>query len=137
VRPEILIDTGPIVAILSGRDHAHDACVEALKTLSPPLLTTWPVITEAQYLLRNSEKAVAALFDGIKGNLWRIVDLDEDAAVWIAAFLKKYHNIGAQLADASLVYLAEKKDISTIFTLNQRDFMVYRLSGRRKLRLIP
>ena len=128
MRQEVLIDTGPIVAVLSGKDHAHNACIEALKVLSPPLLTTWPVITEAQYLLRKSEIATTALFDGLKGNLWNIVDLDDDAIVWIAAFLNKYRNVGAQLADATLVYLAEKRNISTVFTLDQRDFQIHRKS---------
>lgn len=137
MQQEVLIDTGPIVAILSAKDNAHNACVEALRILPPPLLTTWPVITEAQWLLRKSEKATAALFDGLKRNLWRIVDLEEDAIPWVAAFLNKYRSVGAQLADATLVYLAEKRNISTVFTLDRRDFIIYRFSGKRRFRLIP
>jgi predicted nucleic acid-binding protein len=137
MRQEVLIDTGPIVAILSAADAGHEACTEALRHLSPPLLTTWPVITEAQWLLRRNSKASEALFLCLSKRLWRIVDLDDDAIPWVAAFLKKYRDAGAQLADATLVYLAETRKISTVFTLDRRDFDVYRLSGRRRLKVIP
>ena len=55
-----------------------------------------------------------------------ILELGEDAPSRIAAFMNRYASIGAQLADASLVYLAERENIDTVFTLDRRDFSVYR-----------
>jgi len=55
----------------------------------------------------------------------------------IAAVLKKYRDIRIQLADAALVHLAGRNGLDTIFTLDQRDFSVYRLPKGRVFRVIP
>lgn len=62
---KILIDTGPLVAILDADDPAHAKCVEAFRSLPAPNYTCWPVLTEACYLLRSFPKAVAALLDEV------------------------------------------------------------------------
>jgi len=43
----------------------------------------------------------------------------------------------AQVADGALVYLAEREGIDTVFTLDRRDFSVYRLRNGRGLRILP
>ena len=103
----VLLDTGPLVAILSRRDDYHAVCVEQLRQLSPPLLTCWPVLTEAAWLLRKEPLAIQRLFQGFETGLLKLMALDETAAPWIATFLHRYRQLGAQLADACLVYLAE------------------------------
>ena len=133
----VLLDTGPLVAILSRRDDCHRVCVEQLRELSPPLLTCWPVLTEAAWLLRKEPLAIQRLFQGFETGLLKLLTLDEPAAPWIATFLHRYRELGAQLADACLVYLAEHENIETVFTLDRRDFSVYRLSGKRPLNILP
>ena len=56
-----MADTGPLVAIVRTREKAHKKCVAALKTLRPPLLTCWPVLTEAAWLLRDEPGGIKAL----------------------------------------------------------------------------
>ena len=51
--------------------------------------------------------------------------------------LKKYEDIRAQIADASLMYVAEHEQIETIFPLDRRDFSVYRTSKNRALTILP
>jgi predicted nucleic acid-binding protein len=63
--------------------------------------------------------------------------MDESSLPWIDRFLRRYRKVGAQLADASLMYLAEQQDFETIFTLDCQDFSVYRLRGNRAVQLIP
>jgi uncharacterized protein len=53
----ILIDTGPLVALFDASDNYHRTCLDILKDLGGPLLTVWPVLTEAFYLLSFSWKA--------------------------------------------------------------------------------
>lgn len=51
--------------------------------------------------------------------------------------MEQYRSIRAQVADASLVYVAEKEKIDTIFTLDRRDFSVYRTTKNRALNVVP
>ncbi len=133
----ILVDTGPLVAILAKRDQFHLPCLEVLKSLRPPLLTCWPVITEAAYLLRQSPTALQSLFRMLEGGFLVLAPLDNTAAPWMATFFEQYEDQEPQIADAALVYLAERERIETIFTLDHRHFSVFRLPGNRRLNLLP
>ena len=125
------------MAIASARDQYHQLCVEQLRQLQPPLLTCWPVITEAAWLLRHQASAVERLLGSFEGGLLRLLILDEKALRWLAAFLMRYRKMGAQIADGALIYLAEREGIETVFTLDRRDFSVYRLGNGRSLRILP
>jgi predicted nucleic acid-binding protein len=125
------------VAIASARDQHHQLCVEQLRQLQPPLLTCWPVITEAAWLLRHHPSAVDRLLGSFEAGLLRLLILDEKAMRWLATFLTRYRKVGAQIADGALVYLAERERIDTVFTLDRRDFLVYRLGNGRSLRILP
>ena len=133
----VLVDTGPIVAILSRRDQYHHTCVEALRDLPGPLFTCWPVITEAAWLLRRDATAVQQLLNSLDTGFLELLPLTTADAKPIAAILKKYRDIRTQLADAALVYLAARDGLDTIFTLDQRDFSVYRLPKGRAFRILP
>jgi hypothetical protein len=133
----VLADTGPIVAILSRRDQYHRTCVEALRDLPGPLFTCWPVITEAAWLLRRDSNAVQQLLNSIDTGFLELLPLTSADAKPIASILKKYRDIRIQLADAALIHLAARDGVDTIFTLDQRDFSVYRLPKGRAFRVIP
>lgn len=62
----LLVDTGPLVALLNRRDPDHQRGAEFLKYERARLLTTWPVITEAMYLLRHSVAAQDSLLKMIR-----------------------------------------------------------------------
>jgi predicted nucleic acid-binding protein len=136
-RRQVLIDAGPLVAIVSRRDAQHQRCVAELGTLPTPLLTCWPVLAEAFWLLRQNEDAVAGLFRGFAENLWTLAPAGAESLPWLEAFLQRYYKIRAELADACLVYLAEREGIDTVFTLDQRDFSVYRYARNRRFKIIP
>ncbi len=133
----VLADTGPIVAILSRRDQYHKTCVEALRDLPGPLFTCWPVITEVAWLLRRNANAIQQLLNSIEVGLFEILALTTEDAKPIAAVMKKYRNIRIRLADAALVHLAARDGVDTVFTLDRRDFSVYRLPRGRAFRILP
>lgn len=133
----VVVDTGPIVAILRESDEHHQRCVAALGGIANPLLTCWPVITEAAWLLRGEVAGVRNLFQLLASDAVKVVELDEHAIPWIGEFLERYSSARAQVADAAVMYLAERNDTDALFTLDRRDFSIYRLSNGKPLRLLP
>lgn len=133
----IIVDTSPLVAILSPRDNYHQICVNTLKNIQPPLLTTWAVITEILWLIRDNKKAIESLFIMVEGNLIKIVELPEDAIIWLKNFMLNYYDMGVQIADASLCYLAETYQLKIIFTLDRKDFSIYRIKNNQHFTIIP
>lgn len=133
----VLIDTGPMVALFSEADAHHLRCRDALTALVPPLLTCWPVLTEAAWLLRTRPDSLHKLFGSFDGGLFALLALDANDLPAIAAWMKRYESSGLQLADATLAHLAERENIRTVFTLDRRDFSLLRLKRNRALRFIP
>jgi len=133
-----ITDAGPLIALIDADEPDHARCREALDKLRLPLLTTWPAFTEAMYLLGRAAgwKAQSAL--------WRLL-LREDLVVAAptaqaiaraARLMETYADRPMNLADASLVALAEERDTNRVFTLD-RDFHVYRFKGRRRFDVVP
>jgi hypothetical protein len=136
-RSRILLDTGPLVAILSREDAHHQSCVAALREMAGPLFSCWPVITEAAWLLRHSRRAIQQVLSSMDAGFLELLPLEGSEAKAIASLMKKYESIRPQLADASLVYLAAREGIETIFTLDRRDFSIYRLPRKRSFYILP
>jgi predicted nucleic acid-binding protein len=127
--PSIVVDAGPLIALFDGGDRFHDRAVKFIATCRSRLVTNLPVLTEATFLLRFSHAAQRDLL------LWahRAIDIDEETAgdlPRIAALLEKYRDMPADFADASLVALAERRNLTQVASLD-RDFAVYRALGRR------
>jgi len=76
------------------------------------------------------------MFVWVNARKLQITAIGDEAAPWIAAFFRKYGNIEPQLADASLVYVAERDNLDAVFTLDHDD-RVYRFGRNRRLRLLP
>ncbi len=89
-------------------------------------------------MLRDRPQAIQRLLRSFGEDGWlRLATLDEADLPGIARILQTYASLRPQLADAGLVHLAEREGLHTIFTLDRRDFSVYRLSRNRPLNLIP
>jgi len=133
----VLTDTGPLVAILSSTDQYHEVCLQTVQNLHGPLLTCWPVITEAAWLLQGTPGAFERLLRSISDGVVEILPVAGKEAAGVAAIMKQYGSLRPQFADAVLVYLAGRENIRTIFTLDRRDFSVYRAGRKGALRIVP
>jgi predicted nucleic acid-binding protein len=133
----ILIDAGPIAAILDADDQHHFRCTAALKSLREPLGTVWPALTEAMYLLRELPTAQDALWEMLHRGAIQLIPLDASDVHRMRELMRKYENRPMDLADAALIRVAERDGFRKIFTVDRKDFSVYRINGRLRPTIIP
>jgi hypothetical protein len=103
-----------------------------------PLVTTWPAFTEAMYLLGQSAgwSAQHALWRMHERDALLLAELESDLQTRSAQLMDRYRDHPMDLADATLVALAEARDLRVVFTLDDR-FHSYRLRGGRYLQIVP
>jgi len=135
--PAVLVDTGPLVALLDRSDPDHVACQETLSSLSDSMVTVWPVVTEAMYMLRAYWRAQEALWEMIETGAVAILPLGPDDVPRMKELMRKYRDLPMDLADAALVRAAERERLRRIFTLDRRDFQIYRPSRIGRFAVIP
>jgi predicted nucleic acid-binding protein len=133
----ILVDTGPLVALIHEDDNEHHTCKEAFLRLSERLGTVWPVLTEAMYLLSFSWEAQSALWEMIEAGAVEILPVGSDDVPRMRELMRKYRNLPMDLADAALVRVAERERLRRIFTLDRRDFQIYRPSRLGRFAILP
>ncbi|HEY1653150.1 MAG TPA: PIN domain-containing protein [Acidimicrobiales bacterium] len=133
-----LADAGPLIAIIDADEPDHVSCVEALDQLTIPLVTTWPAFTEAMYLLARAGgiRAQQALWLLVRSDRLVVADLSSTAVDRSARLMDQYSDRPMDLADATLVALAEELGDRQIFTLDA-DFQIYRFRGRHRFETIP
>ena len=133
----VLVDTGPLVALFDPSDRAHASCTRELGRLEGrKLVTSLAVVTEASYLLDFSALAQQALLTFIADGALDVAEFGRSNVSRAKELMTKYHDLPMDFADATIVVLAELLGTSAVFTLDRRDFGVYRL-GRRKFKLLP
>ena len=133
-----LCDAAPLVAIFIKRDANHARCLAALPCLPRPLVTTWPCVTEAMYLLHKygGHPAQDALWQMLEDGKLQIHLNDAAERLQMRALMQRYADTPMDLADASLVVAAETLEQSRIFTLDS-DFRVYRLPTGAAFEIVP
>jgi len=133
----VLVDAGPLVALIDRADSQHEACVDVLRTLRRPLATVWPAFTEAMYLLRESWHAQRALWSRVETDALTFIPLDELDATRMRELMEKYKDLPMDLADAALVRVAEREGLTEVFTLDRRHFSLYRAGRKRRFAVLP
>lgn len=124
----IIADTGFFVALGNQNDQAHQLAIQVLNTLNEALITTYPVITETCYLLARGGGNYAQLIflKELAEEAFDVFDLRSHHVKRMAELMEKYADLPMDMADASLVVLAETLGHGRILTLDQRDFTTYR-----------
>jgi predicted nucleic acid-binding protein len=129
MRRAVIVDTGPLVALLNRRERHHQWCREQFKLLRPPLLTSEAVISEGCFLLQDIAGGTDALLELLSRGVVTIPFTLMDELPAVARLVARYGSVPMSLADACLVRMSEQYADSRIFTLD-RHFRIYRKSGR-------
>lgn len=131
----IILDTGPLVALLNRRDAYHHWAVEQWSNARPPLLTCEAIVAEACFLVRTFSGGEAVVLDLVARGVVEMPFVLAEQAHDVARLLKKYRNVPMSLAEACLVRMAEQHANSVILTLDS-DFAIYRRNGREIIPLL-
>lgn len=127
----VLVDAGALIALLDRSDTNHKACVKAMDTITDPLVTVLPAVTEAMHLLSATPRGQEAIFDMIEDDALTVADIATVDLRRMKALMRKYRDLPMDFADAALVRVAEREHLTRIVTFD-RHFKVYALPGRAR-----
>ncbi|MGA8027385.1 MAG: hypothetical protein WB992_09575 [Bryobacteraceae bacterium] len=131
-----LIDTGGILALLDRTDRWHRICVETFRQLRLPLATSEAVLAELFHLVGDGRREMEATWKFVRSAIV-LAQIDNSELPEIHALMSRYWDRPMDFADATLVYLAKREALSTVFTVDHADFETYRIDGRRRFRILP
>jgi hypothetical protein len=137
VRVEALADTGALLALLDADDRWHAACVAAFSTLRLPLTTSAAVLAELLHLVGDDRRQVAAVWKFLRSGAVTVSPIADDDLASLDTLMAKYHDRPMDFADATLVHLARRESLVSVFTVDHDDFETYRIEGRRGFRIVP
>jgi uncharacterized protein len=136
----VIADSGPLGALFNRRDRFHLRAVEFFRVHGSALRchTTWEVVSEVMYFLDFSADAQGDFLEWLHvahaRGFMTIAALDPTDLPGLSKLVRKYADRPMDLADASLVWLANKTDITDIITVDRADFAVYRTNKRKSFR---
>jgi len=134
---DALVDTGAILALLDRTDRWHALCADAFRHLRLPLVTTEAVLTELFHLVGDTRHEVETAWNFLRSGAIRLTIIDDSELPEIQSLMSRYRDRPMDFADATLVHLARREGLSTVFTVDHADFNTYRIEGRKRFRILP
>lgn len=137
-----LVDTGAILALVNKRDNWHGTCSAALARVRLPLLTSEAVLTELFYFVeartRGANAAtIASTWSFVLSGAISVAPISDADMPALNTLMLRYEDRPMDFADATLVHLAERESLTSIFTVDHDDFETYRIGANRRFRIIP
>ena len=132
MRRQILLDTGPLVALLNHRDAHHDWAVDEFQRHAAPFLTCDAVITEAMHMVGNAGLHPGRVLRLVRTGALALDFRTEDEVETLEGLVEQYRNVPMDFADACLVRMSELHPDSQVLTLDS-DFDIYRRHRREAI----
>jgi uncharacterized protein len=132
-----LADTGALLAYLDRSDRWHERCRAAFGQLRLPLVTTTAVLTELFHLVGDDRRENEAAWGFVRSGALSLAPILDSDLPAIEGLMRRYHDRPMDLADATLVHVAERESLSTVFTIDHDDFETYRIKGRKRFWILP
>jgi len=128
VKTDVILDTGPLIGLLSKRDQYHTWAKQQTAHLKEPFYTCEAVLSEATHLLERTPVRHLLVVDLLERDLIEVPFVYSAHAGRVHMLMRAYADQPMSFADACLVCMAERRAASTIFTTDA-DFRVYRHKG--------
>lgn len=135
--PTGLIDTGAVLALLDRGDLWHARCVAAFEKLRLPLATSAAVLAELFHLVGDHPREVAAAWGFLRSGAVTVLPITDEDLPEIEGLMEKYRDRPMDFADATLVHMARREDLTTVLTIDNNDFETYRIDGTRRFLILP
>jgi hypothetical protein len=132
-----LVDTSAILAILDRRDIWHERCQNAFRLLSLPLLTSEAVLTELFHLADRSRLETERVWGFVRSGSIVLGTIENVELPALHNLMSRYEDRPMDFADATLVHLANRESLDVILTVDQADFEIYRLEGKKRFQVLP
>jgi predicted nucleic acid-binding protein len=126
-----------MLALLHKDDRWHSPCVETFRRLCVPWGTSIAVLTEFFYLAGRGPRAAATAWNFVRSAAITVLAIDDTDLPALDQLMRRYADRPMDFADATLVHLARRECLSTVFTVAHDDFETYRIDGRRRFRIVP
>jgi hypothetical protein len=127
-----LIDSGPLIALFDKNDNYHARVLSFLKNYKGKLITSWAVITEVSHMLDFNLQVQIDFLKWIELGGIEIYEISQNEIVQIRIMMEKYLDVPMDLADATLMYIANKENIKNIVSIDS-DFDIYRTLKKQNL----
>jgi len=127
-----IIDSGPLIALFDKSDTYHHKVLDFLKSFDGELITSWSVITEVSHMLDFNLQVQIDFLRWCELGGVTICDISQNDLEPIRTMMEKYSDIPMDLADATLMYIANKEKIKNIVSIDS-DFDVYRTLKKQSL----
>lgn len=132
-----LVDTGALLALLDADDAWHCRCVDAFSKLRLPLGTSNAALTELFHLVGDSRTELSAAWKMVRSGAIVLLPICNEDLPQLDKLMHRYNDRPMDYADATLVLLAERHSLTTVFTVDNNDFETYRIHGKKRLTIVP
>lgn len=136
---EVIVDTGPLYALRDEADQFHRTCVDAIGRIGARLVVPCSTLSEISYHVEKnlSSPDINPLLRDIESGALRLEHITVEDYSRIRGLVSEYEDLKIGFVDASIVAIAERLGIDTIFTLDRRHFSVVRPRHIPEFKLVP
>lgn len=127
-----IIDSGPLIALFDGSDKYHNDVLNFMKEYKGKLITSWAVITEVSHMLDFNLQVQIDFLKWCEVGGIEVYDISQTEISSIRIMMEKYIDVPMDLADATLMYIANKENIKNIVSIDS-DFDIYRTLKKQSL----
>lgn len=135
----LILDTGPLLALLDADDPDHSRCLAMVEETREDLAVPETVLVEVDYWVCKllGREAWSTFVEDLVSGAYRLIQPEEPDLRRAAELGLAYERLDLGLVDASVIALCERFGETKVATLDRRDFAVVRPRHCEALRLLP